>query len=188
MVSNFKASGWPLSFSRFFFSQRSHARQRLQLLRQKKIREMTTATKLQYNLPSSLQTTASKKTHLHMYDLQFMLYTSLYWITYPEIAQERRQDQEKNAKIFTAKFTLRVCLNCSSNTQQRHLENGEVSVALNWVVNAQQCFADIYYHWTQGCSLPCVQPLRTQSKIQMLTTFCQNRTRFHQGLFKSLGL
>ena len=27
-----------------------------------------------------------------------------------------------------------------------------------WVVNAQQCFADIYYHWTQGCSLPCVQP------------------------------
>ena len=28
----------------------------------------------------------------------------------------------------------------------------------NWVVNAQQCFADIYYHWTQGCSLP----LRTQ--------------------------
>ena len=25
-----------------------------------------------------------------------------------------------------------------------------------------KCFADIWYHWTQSCSLPCVQPLRTQ--------------------------
>ena len=42
----------------------------------------------------------------------------------------------------------------------------------NWVVNAQQCFAVIWYHWTQGYRLPCVQPLRTQFKIQRHLPSC----------------
>ena len=50
---------------------------------------------------------------------------------------------------------LLICSPSSSTANQRAAQN-------NWMVNAQQCFADIYYHWTQGCSLPCVQPLRTQ--------------------------
>ena len=32
----------------------------------------------------------------------------------------------------------------------------------NWEVNAQQCFAVVWYHWIQGYRLPCDQPLRTQ--------------------------
>ena len=32
----------------------------------------------------------------------------------------------------------------------------------NWVLNAQQGFAFIWYHWTQGCCLPCVAALSTQ--------------------------
>ena len=32
----------------------------------------------------------------------------------------------------------------------------------NWVLNAQQGFAFIWYHWTKGCCLPCVAALRTQ--------------------------
>ena len=31
-----------------------------------------------------------------------------------------------------------------------------------WVLNAQQGFAFIWYHWTQGCCLPCVAVLRTR--------------------------
>ena len=41
---------------------------------------------------------------------------------------------------------------------------------LNWVVNAQQCFAIIWYHWTRGYRLPCVQPLRTQFQNKKRST------------------
>ena len=35
-------------------------------------------------------------------------------------------------------------------------------ISLNWILNAWQGFAFIWYHWTQGSYLPCVAMLRTQ--------------------------
>ena len=49
----------------------------------------------------------------------------------------------------------------------------------NWVLNAQQCFAAIWYHWTQGYRLPCVQPLRTQYHIWQFKFW-----RSFSGLFR----
>ena len=59
----------------------------------------------------------------------------------------------------------------------------------NWVFNAQQYFAVIWYHWTQGYRLPFVQPLRTKLKTknskQIILNKLKKKSKQIQNKFKT---
>ena len=57
---------------------------------------------------------------------------------------------------------------------------------VNWVPNAQQGFAFIWYHWTQGCCLPCVAELRTQLSWDIQSELVSILKKLKGGLVKMI--